>query len=122
MRHTFNGREQLIKGFKVDSVTEDSTILEFHGCFFDGHEAFYPRRSTVNPVSRLTMQELREKTRHKTDTLHGKGHVMIEKWECKFRKDVEANEELKAFEKYECCSADGRMPSSSTAKRQTSDT
>ena len=48
------------------------------------------------------MQELREKTRLKTDRLRGKGHVMIEKWECDFRKDVKADEELKAFfEAYE---------------------
>ena len=43
------------------------------------------------------MQELPEKIRLKTDTLRGKGHVVIEKWECDFRKDVEADEELKAF-------------------------
>ena len=43
------------------------------------------------------MQELREKMRLKTDMLHSKGHIMIEKWECKFRNDVEADEELKAF-------------------------
>ena len=47
------------------------------------------------------MQGLREKTRLKTDTLCGKGHVVIEKWECDFRKDVKADEELKAFEEYE---------------------
>ena len=101
MRHAFNGLEQRIEGFKVDGVTEDGTILEFHGCFLHGHEACYPRQATVNPVSGLTVQELREKTRLKTDTLRGKGHVVIEKWECDFRKDVEADEELKAFFEYE---------------------
>ena len=81
VHHAFNGREQCVEGFKVDGVTEDGTILEFHGCFYHGHEACYPCRSTLNPVSGLTMQELREKMRLKTDMLHGKGHVMIEKWE-----------------------------------------
>ena len=81
MHQAFNGQEQHIEGFKVDGVTEDGTILEFQGCFFHGHEACYPRRPTVNPVSGLTMQELWEKTRLKTDMLRSKGHVMIEKWE-----------------------------------------
>ena len=43
------------------------------------------------------MQELWEKTRLKTYTLHSKGHIVIEKWELEFRKDAEADEELKAF-------------------------
>ena len=29
--HSFNGHEQCIEGFKVECVTEDGTILEFHG-------------------------------------------------------------------------------------------
>ena len=98
----FNGQEQRVEGFKVDGVTKDGTVLEFQGYFFHGHEACYPLRSTVNPVSGLTMQELREKTRLQTDTLRSKGHIIIEKWECEFRKDIEADEELKAFfEEYE---------------------
>ena len=51
----------------------------------------------LNPVSGLTMQELWKKTPLKTDMLHSKGHIVIEKWECEFRKDVEADEELKPF-------------------------
>ena len=97
VRQPFNGQEQCVEGFKVDGVTEDGTILEFHGYFLHCHEACYPRRATVNPVRSLTMQELRQKTRLKTDTLRSKGHVVIEKWECEFRKDVEADEEMKAF-------------------------
>ena len=70
MCHAFNGREQRVKGLKVDGMTEDVTILEFHGCFFHGHQECYPRRATVNPMRSLTMQELREKTR-----LNNKGAV-----------------------------------------------
>ena len=29
--------------------------------------------------------------------LRSKGHTMIEKWECKFRKEIEEDRELKAF-------------------------
>ena len=94
--HAFNSREQHVEGVKVDGMTEDGTVLKFHGGFFHGHVVFYAQCTTVNPVSGLTMQELREK-RLKTDTLRRKGHVVIEKWECEFRKDVEADEELKAF-------------------------
>ena len=99
-------------------MTEDGTILEFHWCFLHGHEACYPLRATVNPVSGLTMQELREKMRLKKDTLRSKGH------------DVEADEELKAFFEGKSpispsslatrSSADGRTPSCSTIKRTTS--
>ena len=91
VHHALNGQEQRVKGFKVDGVTKDGTILEFHGCFFNGHKACYPRRATVNPMSGLPMQELWEKTRLKTDMLRSKGHIVIEKWECEFRKDVEAD-------------------------------
>ena len=38
------------------------------------------------------MQELWENMRLKTDMLRSKGHVMIEKWEWEFRKDIEADE------------------------------
>ena len=96
MQHAFNGWEQHVEGVKVDGMTKDCTVLEF-GCFLHGHEACYPWRATVNPVNGLTMQELREKTRIKTDMLRSKGHVVIKKWEWEFRKDVEADEELKAF-------------------------
>ena len=53
--------------------------------------------TTVNPMNGLTMQELQEKTRLKTAMFHSKGHTVIDKWECEFRKDIEADEELKAF-------------------------
>ena len=75
VHHAFNGREQHVEGFKVDGMTEDGTIFEFHGCFFYGQEACYPRCATVNLVSGLTMQELWEKTHLKTKTLCSKGHV-----------------------------------------------
>ena len=44
VRHAFNGREQRIEGCKVDGVTEDGTILEFHRCFLHGHEKAHHRQ------------------------------------------------------------------------------
>ena len=71
MRHAFNGREQRVEGFKVDGVTEEGTVLKFHGCFL--HAMKRVTCATINPVSGLTMQELGGKTRLKTDTLRSKG-------------------------------------------------
>ena len=94
VHHAFNGREQRVEGVKMDGLAEDGTVLRFHGCFLHCHEACYPQRTTINPVSGLTIQELRDKRHLKTDMLRSKGHVMIEKYEGEFRKDVEVDEQL----------------------------
>ena len=97
IQHALNGGERRIEGVKVDGVAEDGTVYEFHGCFYHGHEACYPRRDTVNPINGLTMKELREKTLLKTERLRSKGHVVVEKWECEFKKDIADDPELKTF-------------------------
>ena len=96
IRHAFNGGEQRIEGMKVDGVGEDGTVYEFHGCFYHGHEDCYPH-PTINPVNGISMEELREKTRIKTDKLREKGHDVVEKWECEFKKDIKEDDELKQF-------------------------
>ena len=73
----------------MDGLAEDGAVFEFHRCFYHSHEACYPQRATINPVNGLTMQELREKMRLKTEMLRSKGHTMIEEWECDFRMEVE---------------------------------
>ena len=97
MRHAYNGGEVRVEGFKVDGMDNNGVIYELHGCLWHGHEACYPRRSTVNPVNGITMQELRDKTHFKTDTLRRKGHTVIEKWECDFLREVKEDALLRAF-------------------------
>ena len=96
--HAKNGGEVKVEGFKVDGVDiETGTILEFQGCYFHGCELCYPNRDTRNPTNGLSMEELRNRTRLKTDKLRQKGKVVLEKWECQFKAERLADPELQAF-------------------------
>ena len=97
IRHAFTGGEVKIDGMKVDGVDEHGVLYEFQGCLFHGCQTCYPNRETLNPITGVTMEELRQKTRLKIDSLRAKGHQVVEKWECVFRKEIEASQELKAF-------------------------
>ena len=97
IQHAYNGNEKTVEGVKVDGVSEDGTLYKFHGCFYHGCGDCYTDPSTKNAVNGLTMGELRQKTRLKTEMLRDKGHNVIEKWECDFRKDLKEDDELRAF-------------------------
>ena len=69
IKHARNGGEQRLSvgstTVKVDGWDLDRRIAyEFHGCFFHGCMDCY-ERSTINPLTGLTMQELYENTMEK---------------------------------------------------------
>ena len=98
VRHTGNGAEMQIDSYKVNGVDlQNGSILEFQGCFLDGCDAHYPNRATDNPMNGITMEDLHERMRRKTEALRAKGYTMFEKWECQFRKDIKENAELQEF-------------------------
>jgi hypothetical protein len=98
IQHARNGGEMKVEGYKVDGVDlQNGTVLEFQGCFFHGCSSCYENRSTVNPICGISMEELRQRTRLKTDYLRRKGHTVVEKWECDFRTEIKQNQELQDF-------------------------
>ena len=56
-----------------------------------------PTEPLSNPVNGITMEDLRQRMRRKTEALWAKGHTVFEKWECQFRKDIKENVELQEF-------------------------
>lgn len=101
IQHAGNGGELKVEGYKVDGVDLNTgAILEFQGCFYHGCETCYENRSTINPTNGLTMDDLRQRTRLRTEYLRRKGHTVIEKWECQFRAEIKQNDELKSFHQH----------------------
>ncbi len=97
VQHAFNGGEVVIEGYKIDGVLENGEILEFHGCFWHGHEACYPNGDTINPVNGQSMEDLRHFTKYKCDKLRRKGYVVTEVWECEFHATLKSSKELSAY-------------------------
>jgi len=101
IQHAGNGGELKVEGFKVDGVDlQNGTIYEFNGCFWHGCETCYERRSTINPVNGISMEELRQRTRLKIQYLRKKGHMVMEKWECQFRNEMKEDPALQEFYQY----------------------
>jgi hypothetical protein len=97
IQHAKNGGEVKVEGWRMDGVDENNVLYAFHGCFWHGCENCYPDRTTVNPVSQLTMNELRQRTLLQTEILRKKGYTVIEKWECDFKADMAQNANLTEF-------------------------
>lgn len=97
IQHAKNGGEVKVEGRMMDGRDNNGVLYSFHGCFWHGCEFCYPHTSTMNPVSQLTMKELRENTRVQTECLRKKGYTVIEKWECEFRAEIEKNKDLAKF-------------------------
>lgn len=70
--------------------------MEFHGCFWLGCPSCFSR-STVNPVSQLTMADLFARTLEKKTYFESEGYAYICIWECGFRKELERNSVIKKY-------------------------
>ena len=51
----------------------------------------------MNPINNITMEDLRMKTKIKTEMLRSKGHTVIEMWECEFMELMKADPALQQF-------------------------
>lgn len=97
IRHAKNGGEVKVEGWMMDGVDENGVLYSFHGCFWHGCESCFPNQKTVNPVSQITMDELRQQTRLQTEILRKKGYTVVEKWECEFRAEIQQDNDLAEF-------------------------
>ena len=100
IQHGRNGNEKEIGPYKVDGFyqtdTGDKVALEFNGCFWHGCVKCFSR-TTVNPVTELTMKELYDRTVEKKLFLESKGFVYESFWECDFKSELKTNPSMKAF-------------------------
>ena len=71
-------------------------LMNFMGVFFHGCMDCY-ERSTINPLTGLTMQELYENTMKKKHKLIAAGYNYSEMWECKFKKKLKEDEEAREY-------------------------
>ncbi|KAG8238191.1 hypothetical protein J437_LFUL014067 [Ladona fulva] len=95
--HAHNGREAIVMGKKVDGLA-GNTVFEFHGCFFHGCLACFPRRTDkISNNPRDTMGARHEATLRKTAFLRHNGYDVVEKWECDFDRQIKEDGDLSAF-------------------------
>ena len=91
IQHGRNMGEKHIGPYKVDGYIEtetERTVLEFHGCFWHGCPICFSR-STVNPVSQLTMA--------KKQYIESEGYSYKCIWECQFKSELKNNVIRKRF-------------------------
>ena len=106
IKHARNGGEQVIpvkRGkVKVDGYEPlTKTVCEFHGCEFHGCRKCKPNNrhvKTFHHTDRI-VEEMYQTTKVKTEMLRAACHTVVEKWECKFKKDLKQNEERKELVK-----------------------
>ena len=101
IKHSRNGGEQVlqIKGGRVkvdgyDPLTK--TVFEFQGCEYHGCRKCKPNNrhtKTFHHPDR-TVEEIFQVTQRKTELLKQAGYIVVEKWECDFRKEMKQNETL----------------------------
>ncbi|XP_052761746.1 uncharacterized protein LOC128204370 [Mya arenaria] len=99
IQHGRNYGEKQIGPYKVDGYYEengDKLVLEFHGCFWHGCPKCFSK-TTLNPVSNLSMGELYNRTMEKRAFIEEQGFKYECKWECDFKKEMDTNDEMKDF-------------------------
>ena len=95
-----NGGEKRTGDYLMDGYceTEDGqkVVLEFHGDFWHGNPNKFTS-TTWNPVTKLTMEELYQKTLDKKYPFENEGYIYISKWESDFDRDLSQNEAMATF-------------------------
>ena len=91
------GRAGKVDGYREELVTNEKgeeeikkIVYEMNGCFFHGCDIHY-KSSVLNPVSGKYMGELLAETKRKVALLRSMGYVVIEKWECQWKQEIESN-------------------------------
>lgn len=54
-------------------------------------------RSQLSADALLTAQEAYERTIHRRKFIENMGYTVVEKWECQLARELQENEEMKAF-------------------------
>ena len=72
------------------------TVYKFHGCEFHGCKNCKPnnRHSKTFHHPDRTVEEMYQATQQKTRFIRAAGYVVVEMWECTFKKELKQNEEL----------------------------
>lgn len=99
IRHAINSGEKTIGPYRVDGYYEtkgDKVVLEFHRDFWHGNPAKFSR-STINPVNRMTMGELFDKTLEKRHYLEDLGYTYRCIWDSDFEQQCKNIPPMKAF-------------------------
>ncbi|WAR10239.1 hypothetical protein MAR_035315, partial [Mya arenaria] len=99
IQHARNGGEKVIGPYKVDGYYEancQKVVLKFHGDFWHENPKMYVS-STLHPVSKLTMDDLYQKTLDKQKYLEDRGYVYQSIWESEFEQQMKNNQEMAAF-------------------------
>ena len=103
IRHYGNYGEVRVEGRYVDGVSgeDGKTLYSFLGCVYHSCALCYPDGEVLNPFSGRPMREKRDTDRRRTEWLRERGYVVVEMWECSFRKDLKKCPKLRAL--YEQC-------------------
>ena len=100
IKHARNGGERRIGDYTVDGYYEAEdgrkVVLEFHGDFWHGNPSKFSS-TTWNPVSKLTMGELYQRTLDKKRFLEENGYTYQHIWESEFDQQLNENSQMAAF-------------------------
>jgi G:T-mismatch repair DNA endonuclease (very short patch repair protein) len=98
IRHKFNGKERRVgeNNIPVDGW-DGKTVYQYHGCLWHGHQCHLTEGLTVNPVSGVPMEVLREKTRQITAYLLSHDVHLEAIWECEWLATKRRDPSLRAF-------------------------
>ena len=100
IQHARNGGEKCIGSYLLDGYHEtksgEKVVFEFHGDFWHGNPARYSR-STINPVTQMSMGDLYDKTIEKRKYLEDLGYSYRYIWEADFDKQCHENPAMKSF-------------------------
>ncbi|XP_052122756.1 uncharacterized protein LOC127749285 [Frankliniella occidentalis] len=100
-----NGREKFVLKYKVDGYVEidlpngrvEKRVYQYHGCYFHLCKKCIPDEASRQKIRGRSQEDPYERTKHITKKLRDHGYVVIEKWGCEFKHDLENNEEVKNY-------------------------
>ena len=96
--HARNGGEHRIGNYRVDGFDFNThTVYEFLGDLWHGCPKCYKRRDVLLPGSAETVQEVYDSTMYRLNALRRQGYMVVQIWECEFRKKIEDDPRVKAF-------------------------
>ena len=88
----------ILHDLKVDEFCpETNEFFEFQGCYYHGCPKCYKfgRNEPLLEAPKETLNFRYEVTMAKTEELKRFGYQVNEKWECKFRREIQANPNIK---------------------------
>ena len=100
IRHARNLGEYQVGKYRLDGyyVEPDGqkVAMDYHGCLFHGCPRCY-LPGTLNPVNKMSMADLYQKTTDRRRFLEENDFKIIEMWSCDFKKEISENSALKDF-------------------------